>query len=91
MAAGWQFDRHIPIVVMVGFLANAAGGVWYASQFEARLGQVERVQTEERAENNVELKHLEAAREETALKIAHIDDTVTSIREAVNQLNNIRR
>lgn len=38
----WHLDKRVPVALLIGLLAQAGAGVWWASTANERLGQVER-------------------------------------------------
>ena len=79
----WSIERHVPVLVVITLCANAALAIWYASQADARLTQVEKAQTSA----STDIANLNAAREKTAIEITHLGDSVQQILAIVQRLD----
>jgi hypothetical protein len=79
----WSIERHVPVLVVITLCANAALAIWYASQADARLTQVEKAQISAFAG----IATLNDAREKAAIEITHLDDSMQQILAIVQRLD----
>ena len=84
---GWKLDKHIPVAVLIGLMLNAGAGIWYASQFESRLGQVEK----QFPAYVAQVADIDRARQDTNVRLTKIDDQITVVLDIVKRLETQRR
>lgn len=79
----WHFDRTINISVMIGFLATAGSGIWFAAIQTARTDQLEKDRAADRAridtiEHDRALQGDRLIRLET--KVDNVDKTLSEVK-----------
>jgi hypothetical protein len=79
----WSLDKSIPAIVVLTLLTNVIVVVWYASQADARLTQVEHAQ----AATVMDVGKLNTAREEANIKIVELATEVKQILDIVQRLD----
>lgn len=79
----WHLDKRIPITLVVMIFVQTAGGVWWASKIDARMGEIEKDSLVHVTKTECADKHLILA--EQVKRVEALNDTVA------NRLENIDR
>lgn len=83
----WHLDRKIPIGLMLTLVLQLAIGVWWASQQEARLAQVQA----QVADQGDRLHDVEAASQTARVGQAQLVEQIAGVKDAVDQLRQDQR
>lgn len=73
---GWRLDKHIPVAVIIMLALQLSGMVWYASKFDSRMSDVEKLA----AENSVTIKSHNEMMYQNNIRFANIDGSLTEIK-----------
>ena len=76
------FDKKIPIAVIIGFLVQFGGFIWYGSKLDSRVSILE-LQV---IKNSSDISRLDIARETTALSTGHLTDQNERILDFLKEL-----
>lgn len=82
----WQFDKRIPLALIVVLLAQGATGVWWASGIHLRMQEIER-KTSALSQNNTVLQNeLMTQSRNNAVMLEQISNTNQNIARLENEL-----
>jgi len=81
-AGHWHLDRRVPIAMIVAIFMQTAGIVWWASNMDARLEQVEKEQTRRQTQES-RLVALE-------VRLQAISENIVAMRRSLEMLTSDR-
>ena len=86
MPERWHVNRGIPVVWLIGSIfigmAQFGGFIWYASQFNTRVEQVERTQVT----TAITLERVQASAVTQGEKLAGLSEKVAAIQTTANRI-----
>lgn len=78
----WHLDRRVPITLIIGLVAQAAAGIWFASQQAAQVDML--IRDQGRLERRVET--METTNHEIERRLAGVEATTRHIKDQVDRL-----
>lgn len=82
----WQFDKRIPLALIVVLLAQGGTGVWWASNMSLRMNEIERKTTSLTANNSVLQNELMTQARNNAVMLEQISNTNQNISRLESEL-----
>ena len=49
--SSWHLDKRVPVALIITILSGYAGGIWWASEMNARLSYIERYQVQSQGDS----------------------------------------